>query len=338
MNTFNPGGAVIGKTIRRCFKIFGGLLAAALAFQAAAQTFPTKPIRIVVPYSVGSAVDLVPRLLAERMSIDLGQSVIVENRSGGQGLLAINAVLSQPADGYCILVADAAHWGVTPAMQRVNYDFMRDFAPLSQTYTSGQLIFVSTASGITSLQDLITKAKANPGKFNYASPGIGSIHFLSMEVLKSSLGLDIKHIPYRGSPEVAESVLRGDAEIGISSLNGILPQVKAGKFRLLAVNIGTRLKQIPDVPTVAEVTGLKDFEYGGQQGMLVRAGTPKYIIDKLSAAIQKAALAPDIQAKVLDVAASDMTPTTPAQFSELIRSDIKKYAHAVKVSGVKVDQ
>ncbi len=323
---------------RACSAILalGTVVAAAMsAAPAAAQNFPTKPLRIVIPYGPAGAVDIAPRLLAEKMAADLGQPVLIENKPGGMGLPAVNDVLSAPADGYSILAADAGTWAIIPALQTVPYDFLRDFAPVSLTFSNGLLIITGTASGINTLQDLIAQAKAKPGVLNFGSPGIGTLHHLTFEVLRSSLGMDMKHVPYQGAAPVVESALRGDTQVGMASLSAVMPHVKAGKIKILAVNITTRLRQIPDVPTVGEITGLKDFHFPGQQGLVVKAGTPKAIVDKLAASIRKGALHPDVFNKVLEGSASEMTPNTPEQLTELIRGDIKKFANAVKVSGAK---
>ncbi len=221
-------------------------------------------------------------------------------------------------------------------MQTVNYDFMRDFTPVTMIFTNGLIFFTSTNSGINSFQDLITQAKARPGQINYATPGIGSPHHLAIESLKASLGLDLKHIPYRGAAEQVESVLRGDTQFSVVSLSAVMPLAKAGKVRMLAVSIPTRLKQVPDVPTVAEVTGLSDYSFPGQQAFVVKAGTPQAIVDKLAAAIRKVALLPEVYNKVLETTASELTPTTPEQTADFIRGDIKKFTNAVKISGAKV--
>lgn len=311
------------------------VLSAVLIGTASAQAFPTKTIRIIVPYAPGSAVDLVPRLLAERMAPDLGQPVVVENKTGGLGVPAMVETLNQPADGHTVLAVDAGHWAINPALQSVNYDFLKDFTPVSATYTSGILFFTSVNSGISSFPELIAKAKAKPGSIAFATPGIGSTHHLIVEMLKSGAGLEMRNIPYRGGPEVVESVLRGDTQFGMSSLNGVLAQLKAGKLKLLAVSVQNRLKSLPDVPTVSEVTGIKDFNFAGTQALVVKNGTPKPIVDRLSAAVRKAGLQPDLVSKVLEATASDMTPNTPEQELEIMRNDIKKYTAAVKIAGVK---
>ncbi len=270
---------------------FAAALLAAVS-PASGQTFPNKPVRIIVPYGVGGVADFVPRVLAERMAAELGQPVVVENKSGGLGIPAMNEVLNSPPDGHVMIEVDAAHWAINPALTQVNYNFTRDFAPVALVFTNGLVFFTSTTSGINSFEGLVALAKAKPGQLNYGSSGIGSTHHLAIESLKASPGLDIKHVPYRGGAEMAESVMRGDTHFSVVSMGTILP--------------------------------------------LVKAGTPKSIIDKLAAAFTKAAQQPDLAAKVLDTTASGLTPSTPEQLTELIRRDIVKFANAVKASGAKL--
>ncbi len=312
------------------------LSAYGLSTSSLAQTYPSKPIRIIVPYSSGGVVDMVPRLLAVQMALDLGQPVIVENKPGGRGIPAILEILNSPNDGHVILAGDPSLWAMNPAMQEVPYDFVKDFTPLGQTYQGAQGIFTNTNSGVTSLQDLIDKAKTSPGKLNYASPGVGTIHHISMEVFRTSMGLEITHIPYKGASEVTESVLRGDTTVGLSSLIAVLPHVKAGKLKLLAVNSGRRSVLAPDVPTIAELTPLKDYDLSTVNILFVKAGTPQAVVDRLNASIRKAFANKDVAAKFLEVSGSDIHPNnTPEQASERVRSDIRKLGAAIKTAGIK---
>lgn len=318
------------------FKLSSVVAAVALlATPVFAQNFPTKTIRIIVPYGASSIVDAAPRILAQKMAADLGQSVVVDNKSGGAGIPAINDILNQPADGHTILAADASHWATTPAMQTVPYDFMRDFTPISVTFSNGLIFVTGPNSGINSFQDLIAAAKAKPGALNFSTPGIGSAHQLSFEYLKANLGIDMKHIPYRGAAEMIEAVMRNDAQVTVSSPSSVLPLAKTGRLKMIAVNIPQRMKQVPDVPTVAELTGLKDFDFAGRQGFVIKAGAPKATIDRLAASVYKAASAPDVVKQINETFGADMVPTTPDQFSQIIRADIVKFTQAVKLSGAK---
>ena len=307
-----------------------------IALPAAAQNYPTKPIRIIIPVQAAGAVDIVPRMLAEKMSADLGQPILLENKPGGLGMPAINDVMGSPADGHTIFAADASHWAIVPALQSVAYDFLRDFTPVSLVFTNGIIIVAGGNSGINTLKDLIAQARAKPGVLNYGTPGVGSVHHLVLASLAATTGMDVRHIPYKGAGEMAESLLRGDTQFTMISLPAVAPHAKAGKMKMLAVNMNRRMKLAPDVPTVEEAAGLTDFNYPGQQGFAVRTGTPKPIVDRIAASMRKVGT-PEFANGVLEKTGAEFTLTTPEQFADLIRGDIRKYIQAVKVSGAKAN-
>lgn len=323
----------------RCARLSGIALAlaclVAFPFQAAAQSYPTKPIRGIIPYTPGGVAEAGPRLYAEKMGALLGQSIVIEFRPGGSGMVGITDILNAPADGYTLLMADSSHWAILPALQPVSYDFLRDFAPVSRMYTNS-LIFVTQANApYSTLRDLIAQAKAKPGTLNYASPGVGSPHHLLIEALKAGLNADIRHIPYKGGGEMVAALLRGDVALTVISYTAVMPQVKAGKMKMLAVSRVKRMDLVPEVGTVAELTGLADYDFGGVQAIVARAGTPRPIIERLSALAVQVGTQPDFVAKLREIGGSDAAPTTPEQLAEVIRGEIKSYANAVKVSGAK---
>ena len=318
----------------RLIRLGACALAVAASFGVQAQTFPNKAVRIIVPYAPGSSVDGIPRMIAERMGADLGQPVVVENKPGGLFMPAINDILNQPADGYTLLASDAGIWAIVPAMQTVTYDFVRDFTPVSLSFTNGLILFTGLNTGINTFQDLVAQAKAKPGQLNYASPGIGSPLHLAIESLDASLGISMKHIPYKGAPEMIESLVRGDTQTGLLAPGAVLALAKAGKVKMLAVSIPNRLKLAPDLPTIAELTSVKDFNFPGQQAFVAKTGTPKAVIDRLSASIRAVGASPEMQTKVLTNTGSELTTSTPEQLQEIIRSDIRKYGAAVKLAGI----
>ena len=220
-------------------------------------------------------------------------------------------------------------------MQAVPYNFMRDFAPISITFSGPQAWVVSGSSTIKSMQDLVAQIRANPDQFAFPSPGVGSLHHLEGEMWAHALGLKVRHIPYKGGGEMVESLLRGDTQFLFVSINGVLPHVKAGKMTMLAVSTNTRFQTVPNVPTIAETSGPKDFNIAGQQGFTVRAGTPRPVIDRISASLRKAMAIPEIQARVIETGGVELMPLTPEQFAELIRGDIKKFGDVVRVAGIK---
>ena len=305
-----------------------------MALPAAAQSFPSKPIRIVIPYGPGSSVDLVPRLISERLTLELGQPVIVENRPGGMGIPAINEVLGKPADGYTILAADTSMWVTVPALQTVSYNFLRDFTPLTREFTGPVALTVPASSPIKSVSDLIAAAKAKPGELNYSSVGVGNLAHLAVESLAKSTGVKFTLIPYKSGGEIVEALLKGDAQFCFLGVAAAGPMAKAGKVRILAVSSKTRFPTMPDVPTIAEVTGLSDFNWVAEAGFVVRSGTPKPVIDKLVAALNKVMSQPDLAARAME-GAVELVPGTPDQFMGVIRDEIKKVTEALDYIGLK---
>jgi len=311
------------------------LIVSCFASSACAQDFPVKPVRIIVGYVPGGAPDFIVRLLAQPMGAALGQPILVENRAGGSGVPAILEMMNSPADGYTVLNADPSHWAIFPAIQPgLPYDAVRDFAPIGLAFISAAFVAVRTSSPVKDLRELIALAKAKPGELQYGTPGVGSVTHLSLGTFGSLTGMNIQHIPYKGGGQTLEALLRGDIAFTMTTMGLLAPHVKAGNLRVLAVANTARFEAYPDVPTIAEAAGLPGFGFSPTSALVARAGTPRPIIDKLSAALGKAALRPDVVEKAL-ASGNQMAPGTPEQLAEIIRTDIKKYAEAVKIVGVK---
>jgi len=307
------------------------LLACALP-TSFAQTFPTKAVRVIVPNAAGGAPDIMARLASQHMTTLLGQPVVIENRAGAGGAAALLEVKNSPADGHTTMLADASHWAIFPAMQTVPYDFLRDFEAVSQV-SLGHMYFVAlTSFPPNSLPELIAYARANPGKLNYGTAGVGSIHHLIAAAFAADTHIDVKHIPYKGGAVMLPGLLAGDVQFAVSSIGPVAGQMKAGKVKLLAGAANKRFKGAPDVPTVTESTGLPNFEYGAVVGMVVRSGTPKDVINKLADALNKSLSQPAVVARAQEFGL-DAMPTGPAELTELIRNEIRKYGRAVKISG-----
>jgi len=315
--------------------VFAGTVACVGA--AGAQDFPTRPIRAVVPYAAGGLPDTMTRIASQRMVEILGQQIVVDNRPGAGGISGCELVANATPDGYTLLIADVGQTAINPALYaKLPYDTLRDFAPVSLMGTSGQFLVAHASVPAKTLPELIVLVKGKPGQLRYGSGGIGSIHHLSMEALKAPLGLDIVHIPYKGTGQAVPALLAGEVSLLFAALPSIAPHVKAGRLKLLAVNTLKRNAQAPDVPTVAEITGIKDYDYPPAIGVMAPAKTPKAVIDRLAAAVQKAVQHPDTVSRYRALGI-DPVGNTPAQYAAQTRRDIAKYAKAVKASGVKVD-
>lgn len=304
---------------------------------AGAQDYPIRPMRAVVPYAAGGLPDTMTRIAAQRLIEILGQQIVVDNRPGAGGIGACELVANATPDGYTLLIADVAQTAINPALYaKLPYDTLRDFAPVSLMGTSGQFLVAHASVPAKTLPELITLVKGRPGQFRYGSGGIGSVHHLSMEALKAPLGLDIVHVPYKGTGQAVPALLAGEVSLLFAALPSITAHVKAGRLKLLAVNTIKRNAQAPDVPTIAEVTGIKDYDYPPAIGVLAPAKTPKAVINRLAGAINKAVQHPDTVSRYTTLGI-DPVGNTPEQYLAQTRIDIAKYAKAVKASGVRVE-
>jgi tripartite-type tricarboxylate transporter receptor subunit TctC len=315
----------------------GAALAALWLTGAAAQDFPARPVRVVVPYAAGGLPDTMTRLAAVKMTESFGQQVVVDNRPGAGGIGACELVANALPDGYTLLVVDVAQTAINPALYaKLPYDTLRNFAPVSLMGTSAQFLAANASVPASTLPDLIKLAKAKPGQLRYGSGGIGSVHHLSMEALKTPLGLDIIHVPYKGNGVAIPAMISGEVSLVFSALPAIEGHLKAGRVKLLAVNTAKRSPQAPNVPTVSEMTGIKDYDYPPAIGVLAPAKTPKAVIARVADAIARAVKHPDIAKRYVELGI-DPVGNTPEEYAAQIRIDIPKYAKAVKTSGVKVE-
>ncbi len=318
----------------------GWMLIVACALSAAsatAQDYPQRAVRLVVPYAAGGLPDTMTRIVAQRLSESFAQQFFIENRPGAGGIAACEVVAKSPADGYTLLVADVAQTAINPALySKLPYDPVKDFAPVAIMGTSAQFLVAHASVPATTLKELIALAKAKPGELSYGSGGNGSLHHLSMEALKSALGLNIAHVPYKGTAQSVPAMISGEVALTFSALPSIAGHLQAGRVRLLAVNTSKRSAQAPQVPTVAESTGIRDYDYPPEIGIMAPAGTPPVIVNRLSAAIAKGVRHAETIARFTTLGI-DAVGNTPEEYAAQIRIDIEKYAKAVKVSGVKLD-
>ncbi len=290
-----------------------------------------------MPYAAGGLPDTMTRIVAQRLGETFAQQFVVENRPGAGGIAACELVAKSSADGYTLLIADVAQTAINPALYaKLPYDPIRDFAPVSIMGTSAQFLAAHASVPASTLVQLIALAKARPGQLNYGSGGTGSLHHLSMEALKSALGLDIVHVPYKGTAQSIPALISGEVALAFSALPSLAGQLKTGRVKLLAVNTARRSAQAPTVPTVAEITGIPDYDYPPQIGVLSPAGTPPAIVAQLTAAISKAVRHPDTIQRFTALGI-DPVGNTPDNYAAQIRIDIEKYAKAVKASGARAD-
>jgi tripartite-type tricarboxylate transporter receptor subunit TctC len=291
---------------------------------------------MVVPYAAGGLPDTMTRIVALRVAETLGQQVLVDNRPGAGGIAGSELVAKAPADGYTLLVADVGQLAINPHLYaKLPYDPRRDFAAVSLVGTS-VLFFVAHASvPANSFAELVALLRANPGKYHYGSSGIGSIHHLAIEALKAALGLDIVHVPYKGTGQAVPALLGGQVSLLFSALPSIESQAKAGRVKLLAASTGQRAPEAPEVPTIAE-SGVPGFDFMPEIGIVAPAATPEVVIRRLSAAIARAVRDPDTVQRFAQLGIVPVG-STPEAYASVIRASDEKYARAVKVSGARAE-
>ena len=313
-------------------------LALALRLDAApAQDYPNKPVRMVIPYAAGGLPDTMSRIIAPKLNDALGQQFVIDNRPGAGGIAGCEIVAKSPADGYTLLIADVAQIAINPALySKLPYDSLKDFAPVSIIGTSAQFLAIHPSVPAKTLKELIALAKARPGQLNYGSGGTGSVHHLSMEALKAATGINIVHVPYKGTAQSVPALLSGEVALAFSALPSLEGHIKAGRVRLLAVNTAKRSPQMPDVPTIAEVIGVPDFDYPPEIGVLAPSGTPHAVVARLAEAFAKAVRNADTVQRFTTLGI-DPVGNTPDAYAAQIKIDMVKYARAVKASGAKVD-
>ena len=298
-------------------------LALALAGTVQAQQFPTKPITIIVPASPGGAIDITARLIAAKLSQAYGQPVNVDNKTGATGILGTDFVAKAPADGHTLALVASSH-AINPSMySKLPFDTVKSFAPVAQTHSLPLVLVVTPTIPVKNLQELISYGKANPGKLSFASSGKGGAPHMSGELFKSMTGIDMLHIPYKGSTLAHPDLMSGRVSVMFDTVAAIASQVKAGNVRALAVTTAARAASLPDVPTMAEA-GLKGYETSTWGGLLAPAGTPTAVIAKLNADVNKALADPDVRDK-MRTAGIDVATGTPQQFASFIQSEMTRW-------------
>ena len=313
----------------------------AQATPALAQDYPTKPIRLVIPYPPGGGNDTLGRIVAQRLSTALGQQVFVDNKAGAGGNLGADIVAKSPADGYTLLMGTVGTHGINKSLySKMPFDPQKDFAPITLVAGVPNVMIMNTETaknnGINNVLDFIKYAKANPGKLNMASSGNGTSIHLAGELFKSMTGTFMTHIPYTGSGPALLGMLSGNVDVMFDNLPSALPQIKSGKLKGFAVTSAQRSGAIPELPTIEEAGKLKGFDASSWFGLLAPAGTPPDVINRVQQEVAKALASPAVKEKLLAQGAIP-SGNTPQEFAKFIDSEIKKWAPVVKASGAKVD-
>lgn len=320
-------------------RVLGALAAIAIASlsgSAFAQTYPAKPIRLVVGFAPGGAADTVARALGDQLGRALGQTIVVENRAGAGSSIAAENVAHSPPDGYSVLIASPSSISVNPALNpKINYK-PSELAPVTQVSASPLLLVVNPATGITSVQDLIAQAKKEPGKLNYATSGVGSAPHFGAVLFSQVTGIRMVHVPFKGGAPAVMSVVAGDTQVTFATPPSVLPMVKAGRLKALAVTNRERSPLMPEIPGMGEA-GLPDYSLAFWYGLFAPAGTPPEIVRKLFEATTIAAQKPEVKAALAREGTEVVLSKSPEDFAAFLREDAKFWVKLVKDSGATAD-
>lgn len=315
---------------------FGLVFAATAVVAAAQQPYPNKPIRLIVPFPPGGGPDILARVIATKLQTTNGWTVVVENRPGAGGNIGVDIVAKSAPDGYNVVIGQTSNLAVNPTLYpKLPYNPLTDLAPVATVATAPLVLVVAANSPFKTLQEIVAAGKAKPGSISYGSPGNGTVAHLSAEVLQRTAGIKLQHIPYKGASQALTDLIGGQIDLYMSSIPTALGQIKTGKLRPIAVTSSKRVSDLPSVSTVSEA-GYKGFEAVTWFGLLVPAGTPAPIIQKLNAATNVALKSADVREKIAAEGAEVMGGT-PEAFASLIKDEIARWAPIVKESGAKID-
>jgi tripartite-type tricarboxylate transporter receptor subunit TctC len=310
------------------------LLGAATAGVVGAQSYPDRPIKLIVPFPAGGATDTSARLVAQRLQLGLGQTVVIENQGGAGGSIGARQVATAAPDGYTLLMGSIGTFGSQPVLYKLDFDPMKAFAPVATVVVDKGALVVTPSLPVRTLAELVQHAKANPGKLNYGNAiGIGP-HFVA-ELFKLKAGVDIVHVPYRGGAPMIADLLGGQIQMTVNGKSVLLPHIQAGKLRPLAVASGERWAELPDVPTLVEA-GYMDAPYDTLFGVVTPTGTPAAVIERLNAVINEGLRSPEMRASFARLGIEPKI-TTPREFAAIIAEEVPKWAQIVRLTGVKVE-
>jgi tripartite-type tricarboxylate transporter receptor subunit TctC len=311
--------------------IAAAMLLAALVAGALAQDYPSRPVRLIVPFPPGGSNDVVGRLVAMQLSTQLGQQVFVDNRGGAGGVIGTEACATAAPDGYTLCIISIAH-AVNPALHKLNYDPIKSFTPISIFATGPNVLAINPTLPVNSVKELVALAKQKPGELNYASAGVGSFQHLGGELFKITAGVDIVHVPYKGGGPAMQDVISGHVKIMFSSLIQTTPFIKSGQLKALGTGGAKRSSVLPDVPTISEA-GVPGYVADNWWGLAAPAGLPEALVEKLYAASQAALKSPELLAAFEREGAAPVTMTT-AEFGDYIKGEIAKWGRVVKEGNI----
>jgi tripartite-type tricarboxylate transporter receptor subunit TctC len=313
------------------------VLALATCACAYAQNYPTRPVKMVVGFPPGGGTDVVARIIAPGLGENLGQPVVIENRPGATGTVAAAMVAKSPADGYTIMMGHVSVNAIAPSLfPNLQYDVIRDFAPVTLAASVPHFVVVHPSLPVHSIRELIAYAKERPGKLSFPSAGNGSTPHLAGEIFKAMAGVDLVHVPYKGTGQSVADLLAGQHQVGFDTAPASAGYVRSGKMRVLGVSSAKRIPEYPDVPTVAEA-GVPGYEVITWYGVFAPGGTSPAIVGRLHGEIAKAVQAPAVHARLAEAGADGSVTRTPEEFAAIVRADTARYAKIIKEAGLRID-
>lgn len=321
----------------RCSILIGSMFVlGAVCVPAAAQNYPVKPIRLIVPYPPGGPTDLVGRSVGQKLTEAWGQQVVVENRAGAASAVGTEVAARAPADGYTLLLGTSAGFCINPALGgKLPYDAERDFAPITLLVINPQILVVHPSMPVNSVKTLIALAKSRPGQINYASVGNASPQHLGMEMLKKMTGIDMVHVPYKGTAPAVTDILAGNVSLMFNSMPSVLPQARAGRLRGLAVSSAQRSAAAPEIPTVAEA-GVPGFDYVTWYGLFAPAGTPRDVVNRLNSAVARILAEPELAKRFASQGAEPLS-NSPDQLAQYRRAEYERWRKLIAEMKLKVE-
>ena len=320
--------------VRTIITLATAIVAAALAPAVPAQHWPQKPIRLIVPFTAGGGTDIAARVVSRKLAETLGTTIVIDNRGGAGGTIGVELAARAAPDGYTLVLGYIANVAIAPSLvAKLPYDPVKDYAPVTLLATAPNIIVVHPSVQVRTMKELIALSKAKPKSINFSSAGVASVGHLTGELFNTALGADLQHVPYKGSAQGVIDLLAGQIQMLIGGMSSVMPHIKAGRLRAIAVTGAQRSTAVPEVPTVAESL-MPGFEATAWYGALAPAGTPPAITARLQGEFAKALAAPDVKQR-LDNLGYVIVANTPAEFAAYIKTEIAKWAKVVKASGAK---
>jgi tripartite-type tricarboxylate transporter receptor subunit TctC len=316
--------------------VFVGGIIALLAGTAAAQGYPAKPIRFIVPFPPGGGTDIVARTVATKLTETKKWAIVLENKPGAGGNLGIEQAVKSPPDGYTMVIGQTSNLAINPTLHRnLSYDPLRDLAPVALMVSAPIILVTSDKRPFKSVAEVVAAAKAKPGQLSYASPGNGTVAHLTAELFQRAAGIQLSHIPYKGASQAMTDLMGGQVDLYLSSVPSAIAQIKGGKLRALAVTGAKRSAELPEVPAIAE-SDYKGFEVTTWYGLLLPAGTPEPIVKLLNGEVNQVLRLPEVRSR-LAAEGGDVLGGTPGEFAAVLKADLARWGGIVKQSGAKVD-